>query len=235
MAKDLMDKLKWLDPFTYVDLYVLPVVNPEKDKNIETAVYIVSAFIFAFILYNFVLAFILGTGTPLVIVFSGSMEPVLYRGDIVVLTGGSTVHTNEVNLDFPLAGKQVDEFAEVGSRQVQSDGVSDGFRNDSLRINGIEYEFDPKGDIVVYHSGLRNQDIIHRAVLKLNATDGSYLITFGDNNSRIDQDCLRSISQCIAPYPVPIDELNGKYLMHIPLLGYVKLFFFDDLPRLILG
>ncbi|MCH7902212.1 hypothetical protein IIC68_00505, partial [archaeon] len=78
MLKKLREKLKWLDPFTYVDVFILPKINPNNDKNIETIVYIIFAFIFAFVLYNFILAFILGTDAPLVIVFSGSMEPVLF-------------------------------------------------------------------------------------------------------------------------------------------------------------
>ena len=228
MLKKLREKLKWLDPFTYVDVFILPKINPNNDKNIETIVYIIFAFIFAFVLYNFILAFILGTDAPLVIVFSGSMEPVLFRGDVVVLTGVSAVSVKEVNLDFPIKDKRLSEYAEIGSRSVNS-----AFRHDSIQINGTEYEFDPNGEIVVYNSPIRQQDIIHRAVLQLNAPDGSFVLTLGDNNTRLDQDCKGAIRNCIIGAPIPIEDLRGKYLIHIPLIGYVKLLLFDDLPNLI--
>ena len=228
MLKKLREKLKWLDPFTYVDVFILPKINPNNNKNIETIVYIIFSFIFAFVLYNFILAFLLGTEAPLVIVFSGSMEPVLFRGDVVVLTGVSAVNVKEINLDFPIKDKRLSEYAEIGSRST--DGV---YRHASIRINGTDYEFDPKGEIVVYNSPLRQQDIIHRAVLQLNAPDGSYVLTLGDNNERLDQDCKGSGRNCIIGAPIPIDQLTGKYLIHIPLIGYVKLILFDDLPNLI--
>lgn len=228
MLKKLKEKLKWLDPFTYVDVFILPKINPNNNKNIETIVYIIFAFIFAFILYNFILAFILGTDAPLVIVFSGSMEPVLFRGDVVVLTGVGAVNVKTVDLDFPIKDKRLSEYAEIGSRSVN--GV---FRHGSIKVNGTEYAFDPNGEIVVYNSPIRQQDIIHRAVLQLNALDGSYILTMGDNNSRLDQDCKGSARNCIILSPIPIEDLRGKYLIHLPLIGYVKLILFDDLPNLI--
>ena len=80
------EKLKWLDPFTYVDLWVMPKINPNKNKAVEWIVYIVFAFIFALALYT-ILGLLLQTRSPMVIVLSGSMEPTMYRGDVVVLTG----------------------------------------------------------------------------------------------------------------------------------------------------
>lgn len=232
MFKKLKESLKWLDPFTYVDLYVMPRINPKNNKNIETIVYIIFAFIFAYILYNYVLALLLGTGSPLVIVFSGSMEPTLYRGDVVILTGASNLVIKEASVDFPIKNKSLTEYAQIGSKQT-----SKGYRQTSIKIGEEEFEFDENGPVVVYYSSLSNQDIIHRGVLKLNAPDGEFLLTFGDNNSRLDQHCPPNPrnGDCIAPYPISVEDLNGKYLVHIPLLGYVKLILFDDLPRLVAG
>ena len=226
----LREKLKWLDPFTYVDWYEMEIINPSKNKWVGEAVYLVFAFIFAFILYNFVFAFILGTSTPLVIVYSGSMEPVLYRGDVVVLNALGAYSLKEVQLNFPIKDKLLLEYAQIGYIQLPNGQIRAG----GVSISGKEYLFDPNGPIVVYNSSLRGQDIIHRAVLLLNAPDGKYLITFGDNNSRIDQDCklFEAGRDCISLYPLKVEDVKGKYLIHIPLIGYVKLLVFDDLPRL---
>ncbi len=239
MSGRLREKLKWLDPFTYVDLYVMPVVNPAKDGRIELVVDMVFAFIFAFILYNYVLATLLGTSTPLVIVYSESMEPVLHRGDVVVLNGSKEIIVDEVGVDFPLRGRPVLGFATpimgeyIGRKRVA--GIAIGDKN---------HLFDSSGPIVVYRSTLSGLDIIHRAVLRLKAPDGDFLITYGDNgltNSRFDEMCPPnpqctadlSMCDCITEYPVAVQELKGNYLFHIPLVGYVKLLVFDDLPKLI--
>ncbi|HLC92641.1 MAG TPA: hypothetical protein VJH23_02960 [archaeon] len=231
MPKSFWDNLKWLDPFTYVDKYLMPVVNPKGDKLIENIVYVLSALIFAYVLYNFVLAGLLGTSAPLVIVYSGSMEPVLYRGDVAILTGSKDFTVAQADVDFPVGGKRLSDFAEIGYAQNEKYGL----RQAALKINGNEYRFDPQGPIVVYYSQLRGQDIIHRAVLKLHAPDGDFLITMGDNNSRIDIDCPSQSTQCITLSPVPVEKVRGKYLFHIPLIGYAKLIIFDDLPKLLGG
>ena len=96
--KGISQSLKWLDPFTYVDLYLMPKINPKNDELTSNIVYVICAFVFAYILYNFVLALLLGTSTPLVIVYSGSMEPNLYRGDVVVLMGAREINVKSVDV-----------------------------------------------------------------------------------------------------------------------------------------
>ncbi len=273
--KGLLENLKWLDPFTYVDAYLMPRVKAskpivqwavfafsfaflltaaflvlggsifvaaviaaiyvyllvaERNSAVEWAVYILSAFLFAFVLYNFVLVFLLGSSSPIVIVYSGSMEPVLYRGDVVFLGSAASLELKTVDLPFPISGKRLSEFAEIGVASSEKFG----FRQAGLRINNKDYGFDASGPIVVYYSVLRKQDIIHRAVLRLRAQDGDFLITFGDNNGRIDADCKTGTGECIVASPMPLGQAKGKYLFHVPLLGYVKLLVFDDLPRMLL-
>lgn len=234
MFKGLKEKLKWLDPFTYVDLYVAPVLNPNKDERVELLIDVVFAFIFAFILYNYVLAAILGTPTPLVIVYSGSMEPALYRGDVVVLSGSKEFSVNEATLDFPVKGKLLSEYAEISYAQL----AGGQFRATGIKINGEDFGFG-NGPIAVYHSETQAKDIIHRAVLKLKAPDGEFVITEGDNvltNNVPDQYCTSaeiSGGRCISPEPVEVKKLRGQYLFHVPLIGYVKLLVFDDLLRLL--
>ena len=278
MLEKLKEKLKWLDPFTYVDLFILPRVKKlnksmqlivflisflilsflvlsvfgytpvllfsvfllfaylfffEKEEYVVLAIYILFAFIFAFVLYYFILSFLLGTNSPLVIVFSGSMEPVLYRGDVVVLTAANTLMLKEAVVDFPVKNKLLSDYALIGSRK-NSLGV---MRNASIKIGEKEFEFDEEGPIVVYHSDLQKRDIIHRGVLKIVAPDGNFVITLGDNNTRVDQDCKGTPSSftCINSVPVSESMFTGKYLFHIPFIGHIKLLFFDDLPRLIFG
>ena len=78
--KEIREKLKWLDPFTYVDLYIMPRVNPKDSEAISWVVYLASAFLFAWLIYTGLgLAF--GTQSPMMIVVSGSMEPLYNRGD----------------------------------------------------------------------------------------------------------------------------------------------------------
>jgi signal peptidase I len=179
--KEWRKKLKWLDPFTYVDLWVMPKVNPDNNKVIETVVYVVFAFIFALALYA-LLGLILWTKNPLVIVVSGSMQPNLYRGDVVVMHGinppdikGETV---EINTD--LAGKTLDEFASVD------------YAGQTMTINGQTLPLNQSGDTVVYYSDLTGVQIIHRVVANIKTPQGHYLLTKGDNqttNQSIDQDC----------------------------------------------
>ena len=98
-------KLKYLDPFTYVDMG-LEKVYPVKEKKTFTQeivydlVYVISAFVFAFIIYS-IIGFALQTNSPMVIVMSASMQDVYFRGDIVALHGAevSAVNAPLVELD----------------------------------------------------------------------------------------------------------------------------------------
>ena len=99
------------------------------------------------------------------------------------------------------------------------------------------------GDTVVYTStSLRSlgEPVIHRVVAKVKVRDGYYLITKGDNNNVIDQECGTIVAglpqyQCITLYPIPAQEIKGRAVFKIPLVGYMKLLVFDDLPALVFG
>lgn len=98
----LREKLKWLDPFTYVDKFLMPKINPKNNEVIAWVIYLVSAFVFAFAIYT-ILGLLLGTNSPMVIVVSGSMEPTMYRGDVVVLHGvnPADIKAPEINTGLP--------------------------------------------------------------------------------------------------------------------------------------
>ncbi len=248
--------LKWLDPFTYVEI-ALRKAHPKQPgavhEGIDWAVYIVSALFFAFLLYSF-LGFLLGTSYPMVIVLSGSMEPVYYRGDVIVLQGteGKDISAPLVELNAPTL-KGV-EFDEIGSTVCAHDSLKEAmpcsffyrspdapnlnpakFRATKINFRGTGQSVNvtTKGDIIVFYSPTGQKDIIHRAVAKIKAGDGYYFLTKGDSvrNPLIDQDELVKISS----YPVKESEIKGKALFRVPFIGWIKLLIFDELPSLFRG
>jgi len=243
MLKKLREKLKWIDPFTYIDLYVLPLVNPGKKEWISMVVYVISAFIFAFVIFNG-LGFLLGTSSPMVIVVSSSMEQVLFRGDVVFLVGasGSQINAKEVSVDRALVDSlSVESYATTYCTLNSSneEKLCRTFKKacpanyDTTSIvfeNGDVIPVDTTGDIIVYNSNTLNEPIIHRVVTKINARDGVYLLTKGDNvcNSKIDQEAGISHGAIIA------EEIEGKALFWIPKVGCLKLWIFDDLFSVLL-
>lgn len=228
-----------LDPFTYVDEYAMPVLNPWKNEYLSWALYIVFSFVFAFALYS-IFGFLLQTATPLVIVVSGSMLPTMARGDVVLLQGvdGPTLNVTEVVLDGVDVGNlSLEELAEFHA-------TGNGNWLLTFKENGQQVIVPSKGtsDIVVYTSTHKNLEIIHRAVVKIRADGEYFVLTKGDNNPSLDQDC-GSVSQlfvpgsvaeqtftsksCPSPYPIPLSQVKGKALVWIPWLGYVKLILVD--------
>jgi len=234
--KEVRQKLKWLDPFTYVDLYVMPRVNPKENEILSWVVYLISAFIFAWVIYT-VLGLVLGTSSPMMIVVSSSMEPLYHRGDVIILqgTGPEGIEAEELVLDkASLAGTPFSDFA--SPIYSPSKGTIEEIEFNS----GQKIPVTKDGTIVVYTSSHLSEPIVHRSVAKIRAGDGWYLLTKGDsvNNQTIDQDCGNVIGgipekNCIELYPIPVEELQGKSVLWVPFLGCVKLWLLDDLGSLI--
>src|SRR3989338_636719 len=175
MLKKIREKLKWLDPFTYADMYIMPKVNPENSALKANIVYIVFAFISAWLLYTG-LGLILGTPNPLVIVVSGSMEPVYYRGDVILLTGltGENLKSQEVDLgQAEINGKPITEFlrADCTLKNTGEKGTCTGLLSEKKTVQelkealagitttslyiqptGQTIPITTEGDIVVYDS-----------------------------------------------------------------------------------
>src|SRR3989344_9223480 len=113
--KKKLDFLKYLDPFYYVDKYLVPKINPENTEWVNWIIYLVSALFFAWLIY-FALGLLLATSSPMVIVVSGSMEPVLYRGDVVVMQGVSpeNIKAEQTELNMAtLKGVGLTEIAKI--------------------------------------------------------------------------------------------------------------------------
>ncbi|MEI7961059.1 MAG: hypothetical protein WCI04_01870 [archaeon] len=229
--------LKWMDPFTYVDLFVIPKIKRVTNNSaVEFAVNALFALIFAWIIYS-ALGIAFGTSSPLVIVFSASMEPTLYRGDVMALAKANEFDNFgvEVLVDKNIAGVPVIDYAipRYSSGQVLT----------SIYFKDINISVVPKkfGNIVVYNSYPYNLPIIHRAIVKIIALDGNFILTKGDNaltNTTFDADCgavgkNSSQKPCITFFAIPTSKLQGKAFLTIPKIGCIKLWLFDDLSSLI--
>jgi signal peptidase I len=249
----LKEKLKWLDPFTYVEI-LLRKYHPKKeypvfqDEAIDSIVYVVSALVFAFLLYS-ILGFLLNTSSPMVIVSSASMIPEMYRGDIIVLYGEKNIKAEEVNFSGAIKGKMYFEFGKTVPDPLEKyiDPITGKIvfqitDAKELQIGSEKIPVTKDGDTIVYFSPYSGKEIIHRAVAKINAVDGTFFLTKGDANPSIDQECVPYENfgetvylACITKNPVPENEIRGKAIFRIPLLGCAKLWVFDDIPSILSG
>ncbi len=229
--------LNWLDPFTYLDLFLNKVFGEPKttDKQIIFwLIYIIFAFGVAYLLYS-VIGLILGSGMPLATVVSGSMEPTFKRGDIVILGSPKNIDAQVIDFNENIANKDLSSFAEMTYRKNEY-GLDEidtiTIANQTIKIDDIRTN---KNSVIVYVSNIRGIPIIHRTVGIINANDGTYVMTKGDNkktNRFIDQDCEVSeftgkpTKGCLNLYLVNTKDLVGKKIGLIPYIGYIKLFLF---------
>jgi len=234
--KDSFAFLKWVDPFTYVDLFVMPKVKKVTNSEVvEFLVNAVFAFIFAAVIYT-VLGLLFGTSSPLVIVYSASMEPTFFRGDVMALSKANVTDGFGVEVTIPRAINGIGVYDYL-TPSYSSGQLSSIYFNDV----GVSVVPDTSGGVVVYNSNVFNKQIIHRAIVKIHASDGDYLLTKGDNaitNGTFDQDCGVVSNggiqkSCITLYAVPLNEVVGKTFFTIPKVGCVKLWLLDDLVSLL--
>jgi signal peptidase I len=228
--------LKYLDPFTYLDLVLEKVLGNSKDfksKIIYWVAYILFSFLLAYLFY-LLLSIILGVSMPLAIVVSSSMEPNLHRGDLVILTKAKNLNIEVIELDYNISNLDLKDFLKLNFKTNEY-----GLKEiDSLELdnNKIIYIEDTKNnDIIVYKSNVKPIDIIHRAIVYFKAKDGDFVLTKGDNNKTnrlIDQDCNINSNTgltenlCLNIYPTSINSVKGKLIGKIPYIGYIKLGFF---------
>ncbi|HRS42979.1 MAG TPA: hypothetical protein P5530_03870 [Candidatus Diapherotrites archaeon] len=230
----------YLDPFNYLDMGLEKWIGKPEGfwkSAIYWLCYICLAFFLAIAIYK-ILGWILGVSMPMAIVYSSSMEPNLHRGDIVILTKAKNLKVEEVTINENIANKDLKDFAKLsfsknrfGIEEIEYIKIGD--KNISL-IDTIEN----KNSVVVYQSNVTGKDTIHRAIVKINAKDGTFLLTKGDNhktNVYIDQDCdIEIINEkitiqkpCLNVFPIKEKELKGKKLGKIPYIGYIKLVLFQ--------
>jgi signal peptidase I len=204
-------------------------------------------FLFAALLYFIILPAILGANPPAVIVQSCSMTGTLNVGDVSVLQGvkfdsiRAPLVTLEGRMNFTIEPNDIDLET---TALIFPDGQRLDIRED--------------GDVLVYISKISGNQIIHRAVARVRAGDGDWVVTKGDANkipdaAKIDcaefedlggglRKCTKLSKQvksvcserdagwpgCIGT-PLKPSEVTGRQLFVIPLLGHVKLAVFHVL------
>ncbi|MFA6064688.1 MAG: hypothetical protein WCW44_00185 [archaeon] len=233
--------LKWFDPFTYVDIFVMPRVKKvTTNEYVEMGVNIFFALIFAFAIYS-LLGIIFGTQTPLVIVYSASMENTFFRGDVMALTRANVSDNFGEEVFLTRSIGEVPTIDYVTPNYSLGRLISLTFKDS----NGATQEvlLAHNGNVVVYPAFPSGLPIIHRGIVKINANDGVFILTKGDNmstNPTFDQDCGNitpelNLSQkpCISFYANKVDNLVGKTFFMVPKVGCVKLWLLDDLFSLI--
>ncbi|MGI6589054.1 MAG: hypothetical protein ACOX1V_00100 [Candidatus Iainarchaeum sp.] len=251
-TKKKLSFLSFLDPFTYVDLWVMPFVK-EKTNNSRSAEVLVNllfAFIFAFLAY-FLLGVLFGSSSPLVIVYSASMEPSFFRGDIMALGavresdyfGPEVILPSSISVKNSPVKNYATAFYSDSSNQVLEKIV---FPMDTNFVKEVYH--DKNGVVVVYpaynpNSSIHNIPIIHRSIAKIVSKDGNFILTKGDNsltNPTFDEDCGLINTElelpqknCITLYAVPIESIQGKAFFRVPALGCVKIWVVDNLASLL--
>ena len=201
-------------------------------EGVKTAVFeTASAFAFAVAAFLAV-SFLLQTATPLDVVTSCSMLPVLERGDFIILQGGS-VRAQEVESFIPSIPaqdfvKKPCSFSLVNGSSVQ------GLCTVGVKVDNKPVFFNESNDILVYEPTVGGQPvppglIIHRAFAKVKYDGKFYYLTKGDNNPILDQESPAPGYRGFDP--VPPEKVHGKVLFRIPLLGYFKLFLFLQLAQ----
>lgn len=223
------------------------------------------------------LSLLLNTTSPINIITSCSMLPGYERGDLILLQGAE-LDSRTPNIQSPHALQNVTyEPAQINTQgqtvariyQPTANGqplfqpvISTCARKplDSTRpaqeqvclasatFASQTLPIQQSPDVVVFDSGTSAGLIIHRAFAVLNATDGQYLLTKGDNNNFLDQQSgfalipYRTAGRVLLNLPllgaltwrdgalqwigenqVPV---KGKVLLRIPYVGYIKLLLF---------
>jgi len=233
------EKLKYLDPYTYMDMFIDFLHRHKIDfKLLDIAIYIIFSLLLAYLILT-VLGFILGTSDAAMIVVSGSMEPTLHIGDIVVLKAPSNLQTEEIKINQDLNNKSLNDIMKINYDILTETNAEAKpvflLNTKNVDIDDIIYDLKQEGDIIVYYSELQQHKIIHRAIFKLVANDANYYVTKGDNkltNTLMDADCeLNSLRQptkpCITLLPIPENKVLAKYWFKIPYLGLIKIWTFN--------
>ncbi len=219
-----------------------------------------------------VLSFLLNTTVPINIITSCSMLPAFERGDMIILAGPPfSAPTMQVPYALGNATYQTMQIAyggQVVARILQPTVGGTALFEPEIgaceRVKGTRPETQPclkaitigsqraeilqSPDVIVYDSNTSAGPIIHRLFAVLNATDGEYYLTKGDNNNFLDQQSgfyiipARSADRMLLSVPFvgavswkggslawqsePQFPIKGKVLLRIPYVGYIKLLAF---------
>ncbi|MBI4360300.1 hypothetical protein HY572_00840 [Candidatus Micrarchaeota archaeon] len=217
------------------------------------------------------LSFLLNTASPINIITSCSMLPGYERGDLIFLYGGkpdapnvsvpfALDETQYAPAEIQLQGQTVARVLQphvngqplfepvISTCQRQS---ADGNRTtvclSGVTLQGQKISVLESSSISVFDSNTSAGLIVHRLFAVLEATDGTYYLTKGDNNPFLDQQSgfklipAKTADRVLLNLPllgilswkngfvwqsesqVPV---KGNVLFKIPYIGYVKLLLF---------
>ncbi len=180
---------------------------------------IATAFIAA-LAFWYALSFLLGTQTPLNVVTSCSMLPGLQRGDLVVIQGGG-YKAPELNLDEVSGNKAIRAEKTECIKQFDSGAQTTVPCTYGILVSNFSIAANKSNDVVVFDSHVPGVDlIVHRLFAKIIREGKEYYLTKGDNNNGLDQETGFGM--------VPVEDVRGKVVLRIPLVGYVKLLLFGQ-------
>jgi signal peptidase I len=179
-----------------------------RETHLGTVIYVIGGFLAAIAFYA-IIGTVLGTQTPIVSVFSGSM------------THDGLNDQGEFVGHMPIVGAGIEDYwrmygewydgNNISRAEFSSWPISSGFaKGDILVIVGTtEVE---KGDVIVFNSGrYYYYPIIHRVI---GVEENGYR-TKGDHNAAQDN------------WLVAKENVYGKAVGVVPLLGWVKIIFHD--------
>ncbi len=98
----------------------------------------------------------------------------------------------------------------------------------SVSFKGKEYLANFSNDIMIFNPPQTDYysligDIVHRTMFKINVDGKYYYLTRGDNNPILDIQ-IYNYQNDLENKPVPEENVRGKVVLRIPILGYFKLF-----------
>lgn len=174
-------------------------------------IYLFLGFIIAYSFNNF-LGLVLNTNTPVVAVFSCSMEHNTYNSWFCKIRSDEVCGKNIEGYDTT----NFDDYWKLCGNWYETQNISKGEFNsfifkDGLEVGDMVVVLNTKnfnvGDIIIFDTDYRKYPIIHRVY----SINGSTFLTKGDNNA--------------APDSFGKTKINGKAILRIPLLGWVKIIF----------
>lgn len=165
----------------------------------------------------------LQTPSPLDVVTSCSMLPVLQRGDLVIVQGATQFNAPVVEYSEVLPNTNVQRSnctiakRRTGPTISQCTSSISVVNPTSTSTVNVSRSAVQGNDIIVFESPQAGL-VIHRAILVLRNKDTGKLIyvTKGDNNQVVDQEAGLNYVQS--------QHIHGRYIFRIPYVGYLRLF-----------
>ena len=189
---------------------------------------IISFLLIKFVVYP-ILSLLFGTSLPLVTVVSGSMEHRTVSECVsfddankecldysYVMCGNFYNESQEVDLDF-YWNECSDKYLEkdISFEEFQSFPFNNGINTgDIVILFGTTPEDVSVGDVLVFRTSHKTP-IIHRIIGKWSIQEKTFFKAKGDHNEKSLNDELA----------IREEQILGKAVFRIPLLGYIKIYF----------